>query len=101
MIRYADRSLWAPRDKIEAYVVGLCAGFAAQRRFDPHQLEEVVLGVAECDFEMADVWSDVLSLDEGLARAQALILDHWAKVELIARALLAKRRLEVGEAEFL
>lgn len=88
-------------ERIEAHVVSLFAGYRAQRRFDPGQSDAEALAEAGRDFWAAAQWRNAISRKEGIARADALLAEHWPAVEIVAKALLHRRKLDATEADLL
>ncbi|HVV53264.1 MAG TPA: hypothetical protein VHO06_26635 [Polyangia bacterium] len=99
MERWVDERENPSPEKRKKLVVSLCAGFAAQRRFDPDEPEDNARAGAEDDFQKARLWGDALDLEQGLLEAHTLVTDHWATVEIVARALLIRKKLDGQEAE--
>ena len=99
--RSSETGDWPKRETIEAHVVACCAGFAAQRRFDPSEDETQARGGAANDFELAKEWDDVFSIDDGLRCASALVTTHWRSIEVVAKGLLARGQLNAEEADAL
>jgi hypothetical protein len=100
--RWVDESQHPPREAIEAHLISLYAGYAAQRHFDPDEPDDRARAAAASDFSAAEVWADQFNLEELLARTQSLIVERWwTEVELIAKALLLKEKLDPYEAEAL
>ena len=100
-VRYADEHQNWPEERAKAYLVGLYAGYAAQRRFDPNQPDEHARLGARSDFEEAEIWSDKFDLAALQQNAHALVAEHWPKIEQIAKALLVKEALTSEEADAL
>jgi hypothetical protein len=88
-------------ERVTAHVVALCAGYVAQRRFDPNQADEDAIAGARSDFEKAAAWADVLTKGDAIEKARAMLNEHWAEVEIVARALLIRNELDAAEADAL
>jgi ATP-dependent Zn protease len=86
---------------IEAEVVCLLAGHAADRRFEPsEEREQISIERASSDFEKARRFCDYLGIEMDVfhKKANQFVDDHWGEITCLARALLIENTLCADEA---
>jgi hypothetical protein len=86
---------------IEAEVVCLLAGHAAERRFEPSEDQrEVLIEWASSDFDRARQFCDYLgiAIDVFHGKANQFVNDHWGEITCLAKALLVENELSAEEA---
>jgi hypothetical protein len=88
---------------VRRQVISLFAGYAATRRSDPSFADESALAEAADDFRKAReiMWLTGKSERQLLKAAHQLVERRWSQIQLVARGLLKKHRLNGEEAEFL
>ena len=94
---------------VRSAVLVLYAGAAAELRLDPSQTEAVRAG-AEQDDQNASRWLRLVAGDAEEQRrrerelresAAAVVAEHWAEVEAVAGALVARKKLDSVEARLI
>jgi hypothetical protein len=97
-----EEGLWAhDRKSVEAQVVMLYAGAAAELVLDPSRTKEVKAG-ARCDDSVAEELLGRIGLElepQLRRRANAFVTERWVEINAIAKELLRRRVLTGTEAE--
>ncbi len=97
-----EEGLWArDRRSIEAQVVMMYAGAAAELLLDRSRTEQVRAGARSDDAVAEELLGGIgLELEPPLRRrAQAFVAEHWSEINEVAKELLSRRFLTGTEAE--
>jgi hypothetical protein len=89
-----------PTERVAQQIMAICAGRAAQVRFDPAYTVEDDESVGDED-EIRHLARRLqgVTLDELRARATELVAEHWADIALIADELLRYGTVDEGVAQ--
>jgi hypothetical protein len=101
-----DIVLWEdnmpPRERIEAQIICLLSGFAAERKYDPSEKHRrLAMEGASRDFEKAINLCEIagISLEESHLKARSFVDERWNEIICLTEALLIVKEFIGEEAE--
>lgn len=99
---YADQFSDIDSPEMEAWLLSMFAGYAAELQFCPREAERIHLTAAS-DFEKAAPWLAIREESEGvwIAKAAEFVQREWEAIERVAQQLLLDEQLDGEDLQIL
>jgi hypothetical protein len=95
---------WENGEDLENYLISICAGYAAQCRFDPASKEDAWIAAGH-DLEIARRILKSLGVEfiaaEWISKAEAFVEANWSAIVAVAKEALVYQELDGEEIDFI